>query len=106
MTAITATTTVAQCRDPVSCTIDDTVLVMSADGRTFYDLNRTATEIWELLERPRPVDELCAELARRYSIEPGACHDEVVHLLTRLHARELVRLLPPPGVPATTGGEP
>ena len=50
--------------------------------------------IWELIEQPRSVDELCAELVREFEVADDVCRADVDALLNDLAAQGAVALTP------------
>jgi hypothetical protein len=65
----------------------DELAVMDLKSGAYIAFNRTAADIWKLLEQPQTLESLCAILVERYRIEPGQCREDVEELL-----RELVEM--------------
>jgi hypothetical protein len=84
-------TTVEQSSTQISCTMEGTVIVLNAEEGEVLDLNRPASEIWSLLQSPCEVGQLCEELCQRYEVDYEVCEADVVGVLSRLHARHLIR---------------
>jgi coenzyme PQQ synthesis protein D (PqqD) len=76
--------------DCVAATVADELVVMSVDLGRYFGLNLTAARVWELLEEPRTVDELCESLAQEYEVERGTCELEITALLEDLRKEGLV----------------
>ncbi|MBO9714786.1 PqqD family protein [Sphingomonas sp.] len=63
----------------------DELAVMDLKSGAYLTFNRTAAELWSLLEVPRPLEALVRELAARYpAVEPDRCRSEVEALLAQL----------------------
>jgi len=64
---------------------DEMVMMDLAQGK-YFSLNPVATRIWELLEVPAGVEELCGRLQEEYDVDPETCMEEVTD-----HLQEMVR---------------
>jgi len=53
------------------------------DLASFYSLNETATTIWEALEKPRSIREICDLLERNYEISMKEPEEEDITLFVR-----------------------
>ena len=55
------------------------------------------SRIWQLVEQPRTVDSLCAQLVREFDVDAETCRTEVFALLADLRTEKLIRLSSGPG---------
>jgi hypothetical protein len=90
--ALTTTTTVVAADDALSTTIDGETVILHPDVGKYYGLNEVGTFVWELLQEPRPVDELCREVVDAYEVDRDRCRSDVEDLLVELVEKDLVRL--------------
>jgi hypothetical protein len=83
--------------------IDGETLVVQLTTGTYYSLRGTAHEAWQLLAAEQPLDDVTAELARRYPDAP-AVRVDVRSFADELLAEQLLVEIPDggPGV----GGQP
>lgn len=65
-------------------------IALSIETGTCYGFNRSASRIWDLLETPRAVSEIVADLSGRFDVEPDRCERETLALLRELAADGLV----------------
>jgi len=65
---------------------DEMVMMDMAQGK-YFSLNPVATRIWELMEGPVAVEELCGQLLKEYDVDTDKCLEEVSAYL-----EEMVRL--------------
>ena len=65
-------------------------VMMSADTGTCISLSETGGRIWELIEQPRGVSDLCRELAEEYEVEPAVLRSDVVAFLEHLHTEQAI----------------
>jgi hypothetical protein len=68
---------------------DDVVALHIAKGHC-YGMEKVAAEVWNLLEQPASIEQLCAGLVERYEVEPERCRSEVVDLLRQFEQEGLV----------------
>jgi hypothetical protein len=76
--------------DCVAAMVADELVVMSLDLGRYFGLNPTAARVWELLEQPRTMDELCDSLGEEYEVERDTCRLEIEALLEDLSNEGLV----------------
>ena len=68
------------------------LVALHVDSGTCYGFNRTATRIWELLEEPHSVPELCDLLAEEFSVDRSICERDVIELARELERDQLVEI--------------
>ena len=61
--------------------------MMDLDKGKYFSLNPVATHIWDLLENPLALDELCGLLMDEYEVDFTQCNSEVAE-----HLEEMVGL--------------
>lgn len=61
---------------------------------TCYGFNATATRVWQLLEQPRTVDQLVADLLAEHEVDEAECRADLQDLLASLESEQLVGLTP------------
>jgi hypothetical protein len=66
--------------------------LMSVEQGAYYDLNEVASRIWELLEAPRSVQDICAALGEEYDVTAHACLRDVTTCLAAWQEQGLVQL--------------
>ena len=71
--------------------MDEETIVLDPRSREVHLLNETAARIWDLLETPSSVDELCEALADEYEgATPAALRAEVEGFLNDLGGKGLL----------------
>jgi hypothetical protein len=74
--------------------VDGEVLAMSIDNGACYGLDRIATRVWELIERPIRIDAICTALEAEFEVSPAICRRDVTELLGTLLARGILIVRP------------
>jgi len=62
----------------ISGRLDDELVMMDIEQGKYFALNPVATRIWELLEKPLTVGELCLQLRQEYDVEEEQCLAETM----------------------------
>lgn len=76
----------------VAGVVDADVMMMSIESGKYFHLNTSAGRIWDMLEQPRTVSELCEMLSRDFKVTPEDCQKEVLHFLDELASRKIVKV--------------
>ncbi len=63
--------------------IREAVMMSIAAGR-YYGLNAVGVRIWELLESPRDVAEICRQLVEEFEVDQPTCEAEVLRFVDEL----------------------
>lgn len=70
--------------DWLSATVGDELLMMSPESGDYLGLTEVGRRIWELIEEPREVGEICARLESEFEVTPETCRAEVEAFLAEL----------------------
>lgn len=90
MTTLALETHVTRAEGLLATELDGEVVLMNIDRGNYYGLETTARRIWELLEEPKPVAALCAQLQAEFDVTPEVCEREVMHFLAQLRDEGLI----------------
>lgn len=71
----------------ISGRLHDELVMMDPDQGKYFSLNPVATRIWDLLENPLDIEELCGLLMAEYDVQEEQCRSEVSEVL-----QEMVKL--------------
>jgi hypothetical protein len=89
---IDGSTTIVRNDGLLSTEVDGELLAMSVERGSCYGLNGVGTRIWALIEKPRSIDSLCAQLVSEYEVDEAQCRREVIDLIAELRDERLVTL--------------
>lgn len=64
--------------------LDDGLVMMDIEKGKYFSLNPVATRIWELLEQPKELNDLCNILMDEYDVESEQCESETRACLKKL----------------------
>ena len=84
---------ITQDQEPVTATVDDDVVMLSARAAAYFGLDRVGSEIWSMIEQPRRVSDICAALLASYAVEPQTCETDVLKFLNELQDHGLIKVV-------------
>jgi hypothetical protein len=82
--------------DWLAAKVGDELVMMSAEQGHYIGLSEVGARIWELLDRPRDLDAVCAQLQEEYDVTAEICRAEVESFLNELVKHGAIALDPAP----------
>lgn len=81
------------CANPqvAACDLAGEVALLNVETGVYYGLNSVGARIWELIQQPESVSQVCDRLLAEYDVTPEQCHQEVLALLDELALERLIR---------------
>jgi hypothetical protein len=70
--------------------VGEELVMMSADSGAYLGLNDVGARIWQIIETPRSLPDICAALAAEFETTPEACQGDVERFLEELEQRGAV----------------
>jgi hypothetical protein len=67
--------------------VGDELVMMSAESGVYLGLNGVGARVWEIIETPTALPDICAALAAEFDTTPEACQPEVEAFLNELAER-------------------
>lgn len=89
---ISLTDNVVRRADALSTVVDGCVVLLDSNNQNFVGFDDIGTNIWQAIENPTAVGELCASLAERYAAERTVIEGDVVQFLDRLLQQDLIEV--------------
>ena len=74
----------------ISGRLSDEMVMMDIDKGKYFALNPVATRIWDLLEQPVTLDDLCLILSEEYEVEHAQCKSEVEQYILKMEGLGLI----------------
>ncbi|MDQ0346149.1 PqqD family protein [Ancylobacter vacuolatus] len=75
---------------PLEAAIGDTQVLLDVEQGLYFGLNAVASSIWQRLERPIRVDDLCRSLKADYAGDEARIQAEVLAFLAQLETQNLI----------------
>ena len=76
--------------------VADSVMLSIESGK-YYGLNAVASRVWELLETPQPLSQLCAQIVDEFEIDGEQCERDLRLYIETLLANGIVHAAMPSG---------
>jgi hypothetical protein len=70
--------------------MDGEIVMMNIETGNYYNLGKTGSVIWTLLENPITVDALIEKLLKKYHVSRQQCEDEVMAFLNEVYIEGLI----------------
>ena len=74
--------------------VGDELVMMSVDKGNYVGLSDIGRRIWEIVEVPQALDEVCAQLEKEFVVAPDVCRREVEAFLAVLTKHGAIALDP------------
>jgi len=68
----------------ISGRLHDELVMMDLEKGKYFALNPVATHIWDLLEKPLTIDDLCTFLLEEYDVSESQCREEVKEVVEEM----------------------
>ncbi|TCK28079.1 coenzyme PQQ synthesis protein D (PqqD) [Ancylobacter aquaticus] len=90
--ALSSSSEIVRRPHPLEAAIGDTRVLLDVEQGLYFGLNGIATSIWQRLEQPVRVSDLCCSLKAEYEGEAARIEAEVLAFLALLDARKLIEI--------------
>jgi Coenzyme PQQ synthesis protein D (PqqD) len=96
MTELSLDTRVAADESVLSREIEGDTVLLSMTRSEYYGLNPTGTRVWQLLQQPSRLADVCATMASEFDAESSEIERDVLGVVRDLIAHDLVRIVAEP----------
>ena len=76
-------------------TVDGCIVLLGIEDGKYYSLNRTASEIWNLLENPSGIGEIKQRLGEIFETPVSGLEDSIMESLDYFEKRQLIEKVEP-----------
>jgi hypothetical protein len=87
---ISISSVVVAAKDQVSSDLGEEVAILDLKNGMYYGLDAVGARIWNLIQEPKAVNEIRDVLLDEYEVEPEHCERDLLTLLEKLVAENLV----------------
>ena len=70
--------------------IDNEVVILSAEHSEYYGLDKVASRIWTLLEKPIRFEDLVCKLMYEYEVSNEKCIEDTIEFINKLKNKNLI----------------
>jgi hypothetical protein len=83
---------VARRDEPLTATVDGELVMLDPRTGRYFAVDAVGLRVWELIEQPRSVAELCKNLEGEFDVSPEACRRDVLAFLEQLENADLLEV--------------
>lgn len=76
----------------IEAEVDGEIVGLHVENGVCYGFNPTATRVWQLIEQPKSLAEICEALTDEFEVDAATCETEVRALLADLESDGIVKL--------------
>ncbi len=74
----------------IEADIDQEIVALNIETGICYGLNGAGSRIWNLMQTPIRISDICASLVAEFEVEPDDCERDVIGLIEQLLSENLV----------------
>lgn len=94
-----STSIVTASKDQLASDIGGETVILGLTAGRYYGVDAVGARIWQLIQTPTRVADVCAAIVSEYEVEPVRCEQDVLELLRRMLDAGLVEEVPSVPVP-------
>lgn len=76
--------------DQVSSDLDGEAVILNLNSGVYFGLNPVGARVWELLQQPRTINEICGAMHQEFGVDPDRCQRDMIELLEHMRTEGLV----------------
>lgn len=85
---------VAKSTEQLSCALGEELAILNLRNCVYYSLDPVGSQIWSFLQTPSSIGKVRDSLLDAYDVDPEHCERNLVDLLEKMRAEELVEVFP------------
>jgi len=89
---LSAKTILAASKDQCSCDLGGESVIVHLQSGFYYDLNPIGSEVWNIIQKPSAVSEICDAILQRYDVGLEQCESDLLCLLQQLLDEGLIEV--------------
>ena len=89
---LTQSTTIVAASDQVSSELAGESVILNVKTGLYFGLNQVGASIWDKIQSPKTVEELCNAITDEYDVAPDLCMTDVQDLLREMMAADLIEV--------------
>lgn len=90
MNVLTLTSRVVRNPDLVSADMDGEIVMMSLERGEYYGIGGVGTRVWQLLESPMTLDQICRTMCSEFEVEESTCRTDMLAFVSDLARNGMV----------------
>lgn len=89
-TTIDAGSTVVRNDEIIYSDMGEETVMMSIEKGEYYGLDPVGRRIWEMVEKPVRVNDICGTLLGEFDVTPEQCEQDVLAFLNKLLEKDII----------------
>lgn len=73
--------------------LDEDIVMANIDSGLYFGIDNSSKQIWELLESPLTVKEICSQLSKVYAVDAATCERDVLEFVNELVNEGLIQVV-------------
>ena len=87
---------VAASNEQISADLGDEAVILGVRTGSYYGFDQVGLFIWNLLQAPQTVADICDAVLQEYEVERAACEQDLLAFLDDLAAKSLIQVVDEP----------
>lgn len=77
--------------------MDNEIVMMNLEKGEYYGLSQVGSRIWELIETPQTMHDICTSLCNEYDVSHEKCTEDVQNFLNLMTEKNIITVIDGPG---------
>ncbi len=73
--------------------LDEDIVMANIDNGHYYGVDQSSKRIWDLMEKPISVADLCARVLKEYEVDQATCEADVLSFVNELEREGLIKVV-------------
>ena len=78
--------------DQVSSDLDGDAVILNLNSGVYFGLNPVGARVWELIQQPRTIDEICDAVRQEFEVDSDRCQRDLTNLLEQMRTEGLINV--------------
>jgi len=92
MEELSGSSMISVTKEAVHCDVEDEVVILSMKDGVYYGLNPVGAFIWNQIQKPKRVDEICDLIMGEFDVGREECEADLMELLSELLDKGLIEV--------------
>lgn len=83
-------TTYQRNKNSVASKLHDEIIMIDVTLGKYFAMNPIASDIWELIESPKSIEQITSVLMEKYEVDQQTCEQDVIQFIEELRTLNLI----------------
>ncbi len=93
MNALTELSVIERTHGLLASELDDEIVMLNVQRGNYYGLSGVAKRVWELLDAPKSIHQICLSLESEFEVAHDQCVKDVVVFVNKMISENMVRVV-------------